>query len=127
MNTRINLNDNLLSVIHKMSDGNPGSMSAMMAMVEESPRIDPDAVMGGIAPLMTLDMAGIYGADIYILWNDYCGRDTAKALGVLRATQLGFFSRTELAKLCKMQDRSGVLDVEGLCQRVKGRIANFKA
>lgn len=123
---RINLMDDTATVLYKMSNGNPGAIGAL-AQILQSGNIDPDNSLGGIGPILLLDTYGIYGTDIYILWNDICKREIVKTLAVLRATQLGFFSSHILKDACSRQDRSGValVPVDELLTKVKERLPKF--
>lgn len=125
-NARIKYTDTTRDIVIKMSDGNPGAMTALMEMLESS-NIDPDGAMGGLVPILSLDTHGIYGTDIYVLHSDICGREMPKTLAVLRACQLGFFSGTVLRDACSRQDYSGrdMVPVEELYKKVKESLPNF--
>jgi hypothetical protein len=128
--TRIKLTDNAMSAIMKMSEGNPGAMNVLTNILSpETNKIDPDNIIGGIGVLLSLDTHGIYGADIYILYNDICRNDMVKMLAVLRAVQLGFFSENILKDACHRQDRSGVdmIPVNDLYVKVKEELPNFNS
>lgn len=127
MNERITLNDNVQSAILKMMDGNPGAMSALMSILDDGVKIDPDSFMGAIAPILTLDTLGIYGTDIYVLWSDICNRETNKMLAVLRGHQLGFLKASILKDACSRQDYSGkkLIDVEDIYKKVCEKLPNF--
>lgn len=124
---RLKLDDNFLSAMLKMVDGNPGAMTAMMEIEGKDAKIDPDAAMSGFGPLLALDSMGIYGTDIYVLWSDICGKETNKMLAVLRAVQLGYLSSDILRDACSRQDYSGreLVDVESLYSQVCERLPNF--
>ena len=125
--SRIQLKDNVISSVAKMSGGNPGAMQAMMEMIEGGEKIDPDSFMGGFGAILSLDTHEIYGTDIYVLHSDICERELSKTLAVLRSVQLGFLSGTLLKNACSRQDYSGkkMIDVEGLYKRVKKELPNF--
>jgi hypothetical protein len=125
--TRIELSDNFLSAVTKLSEGNPGALTALMEMARLSPIVDPDSSLGNFSPLISVDSLNIYGTDIYVLWNDICDRDGVKALAVLRSTQLGLFSREILKDAAGRQDRTGksMVPVEELYQKVKEFLPNF--
>lgn len=127
--SRIQLTDNVITMITKMSEGNPGSMNVLMEMLKpESKEIDPDNFMGGIGKVLSLDTLEIYGTDIYILHNDICDGNMVKTFAVLRAHQLGFLNGPLLKDACHRQDRSGkqMIDVDGLYNKVKEALPNFK-
>jgi len=124
---RIELNDNLITAVAKMSDGNPGALQVCMELITQGEKIDPDAFGGGFGNILSLDTHGIYGTDIYVLNNDICDRNVARTIALLRAVQLGFFSADTLKSACSRQDYSGrdMVDVEGLYKQVKERLPNF--
>ena len=127
--SKIKLSDSTMDVVVKMSNGNTGAMSAIMEMLKpENKDIDPDSFMGGMMKVLSLDTLGIYGTDIYILYNDICERNMIKMFAVLRAHQLGFLSSSVLIDACHRQDRSGkeMIDVEGLYEKVTKQLPNFK-
>lgn len=105
MKPRINLNDTTVSALVKMADGNPSAISAMMAILEKHQSIDPQAALGGIGTIMMLDEYGIYGSSIYVLYSDKCDRDVRKMLMLMRAVQLGIFSKTKLQEMAADQRR----------------------
>lgn len=125
--SRIKLNDTINMAIAKMSDGNPGAITAMIEIFNNSNRIDPDDAMGGIGKLLMLDKLGIYGTSIYVLYNDICDRDIAKTIAIIRSAQLGLFPTTILKEACFRQDYSGrkMIPVEELCQKIKEKLPQF--
>lgn len=125
--SRINLTDTAMSAVTKLSDGNPGAMSAMMALITEGGKIDPDAFMGGLGCLLSLDTHEIYGTDIYVLWSDICLRNTARMIVVLRTVQLGYLEESVLQNACSAQDYSGgeLFNILELYERVCERLPNF--
>lgn len=102
---RIKLEDTVQDVLVKMSDGNPGAISCMMAILQEHDKIDPQAFMGGLGAILLFDTYEIYGTNIYILFSDKCGRDVRKMLMLMRATQLGYFSHLRLREMASDQMR----------------------
>lgn len=123
---RIKLGDSTMDVIVKMSEGNPGAMTTLMNLLTPN-NIDPDNIMGGVGVMLSLDTYGIYGTDIYILFNDICDRNLVKMLTVLRATQLGYFNHNTLKDVCHRQDRSGkaLVPIDELYLKVKEFLPNF--
>lgn len=103
--TRIDLEDTAMSAVMKMAEGNPGAAMAMMEIIEKHEDIDPQAAFGGFGTIMLLDTWGVYGTDIYVLFNDKCDRSVRKMLILIRATQLGIYPQSELTKLANDQSR----------------------
>lgn len=124
---RIKLQDTLSEVIFKMSDGNPGALTAIMALFESNVRVDPDDWMGPLGSIMSLDGYGIYGTDIYILWSDICDKNIVHMIAVLRAAQLGYVSSEVIKDAVSRQDYSGreLLDIDDLYKKVKERLPDF--
>jgi len=127
METRIKLEDNLMTAVLKLLDGYPGALSALMEMAQNAPEVDPDSSSGVFSPLLSLDMHNIYGADVYVLWSDICRKCAVTALAVLRAAQLGFLPSAVLKDACSRQDRSGrsLINTKELYSSVKERLPNF--
>ena len=99
--TRLELTDTGMDVMIKMAEGNPGAMMVIGQVMQNAERIDPQAFGGGIGVLLSLDGYGIYGTDIYILFNDKCNKDVR--LMLMRATQLGLFSHLKLKEMAADQ------------------------
>lgn len=103
---RIELTDTLMTATIKLAEGNPGALTTLVKLIESAPSIDPQSIFGPLAPLIALDIHGIYGSDIYILFNDKCDRDARKTILLLRAVQLGIMPERKLQKLAADQTRS---------------------
>lgn len=125
--SRIKLTDTTTNVLINMSEGNPGALTAMMELIKDEGKTDPDSAFGGFGAILSLDSFGIYGTDIYVLWSDICGRDIVKMQAVLRACQLGLFPTSTLTDACSRQDYSGrdMIPVDELYEKVKAELPNF--
>lgn len=126
---RIQLTDNIMDVMVKMSDGNPGAIQALMDIHENGAAIDPQGFLGGLGAIMILDTWDIYGTDIYILWNDKCNKDVRKMLMIMRACQLGFLSHVKLQQMAADQMREVNLTDEewsDFDEQVCGRLPEFQ-
>lgn len=125
--SKIELTDNTITILTKMSEGNPGALTAMMECIAKGPSIDPDDAFGGLGPIINLDSWNIYGSNIYILWNDVCKRNTRKFILLLRGCQLGFFSSIELKKKSE-EDYGSLSDEEwkDLNKKVCEYLPNFQ-
>lgn len=127
--SKIGLEDTTADVFVKMSDGNPGALNVLMTITKEHDEIDPQAMMGGLGAIMSLDTYEIYGTDIYILYNDKCNRDIRTMLMLMRATQLGFFSLTRLQEMAHDQSREVNItkeELEALDKQVCERLEDFQ-
>ena len=103
--SRLELTDNGMDMMMKMAEGNPGAAMAMVEIMNDHDKIDPQAAFGGIGALMSLDGYGIYGTAIYVLFSDKCNRDVRRMLMLMRATQLGLFSPLKLKEMAADQSR----------------------
>ena len=127
-NSRLDLTDNINTILSKMADGNIGALTVLMQMVDpKNDRIDSDNALGGIGHILALDGYGIYGTDIYVLHNDICGSKLNKTIAVIRAVQLGLLSRETLQQACARQDRSGssLVFPDAMYHAVKERLPAF--
>ena len=66
-NPKINLQDDMMSALTKMSEGNPGAISVMMQMFKKDPM--------ALIILCHLDDMKIYGSNIWICYKDQCNED----------------------------------------------------
>lgn len=122
-NTRLNLNMSTLDVVVALADGNPGATVAMLELMKSAPIVDPQSACGGIGPLLNLDVNGIYGPRIWMLYKDVCGQDPARTIAVLRAYQLGMLSTEALDIAIDNYGRG--IDVDDLVAKVTAKLDNF--
>lgn len=94
---RISMMDSLTDALTKLCDGNPGAINACCLILKES----------RINRIMILDTLGIYGTDIYVLWNDICQRDVSKVIAILTMASNNTEAATLLKDACSRQDYSG--------------------
>jgi hypothetical protein len=85
--SKISLNDTFVSILEKMSEGNPGALTCLMEMIKKNDWYFPDTEP--MVYVLHLDDIGIYGSQLYMLWNDCCGRDLNVFETVLRNYQTG--------------------------------------
>ena len=127
--TRIELSDDIKSVLFKLSDGNPGAITVLLRLIKVAEQIDPDAAMGPYAPLLNLDSFGIYGSRIWVLYKYVCGEDILKTLAMLRALQLGHLHHEKLEAVFNHIDGDRTpaepIDVEVMLKKVKESLPNF--
>ena len=64
-------------VSFEICKGNPGALSFLMSAYDADP-------FGAEMAFSRMDNHEIVGTMLYMLWNDYCGRDTCQALRVMR-------------------------------------------
>ena len=127
--SRLNLEDTVLDMVTKMSDGNIGAVGAMSLIINSISEIDPQVAGGGMTTLMILDDWGIYSTSIYILFNDKCDGDTRKFLMLMRAVQLGFLPQETIQKLAADQRREFNLtdeEFEELDKKVCSELVDFQ-
>jgi hypothetical protein len=98
---RIQMHHSLIDAIQLMSESDVGSALVLTSMIKYHDYIDPDAVLGPMQHVGTLDDFGIYGEDIWILYCDVCKGDLVDLIGMLRAVQLEFLSLEALKKVIR--------------------------
>lgn len=109
-NERIKLHDNMLEVVTKMSGGNPGAMSCIMEVLGAS---DLYGGMPGMMLILNCDSIGLYGSELYMVWNDCCDRDIKKFELVMRNWQMGKLSRETIINNVRNVGRGRPFD--GIC------------
>jgi len=122
-NTRISMDLSPMDIFIKMSDGNPGGLSALLQMYEHGALIDPMDFMGEFGAMFALDSHGIYGSRIWMLYKDVCDENIGKTIAILRATQLGFLSDSDLDT--GIDNYGAGIDVNSLVAQVEARLPNF--
>lgn len=75
--SRLDLNDDLLTIVTKMSEGNPGCLTFLMEALSKTNQFR------FVEMVLRLDKAELYGSHIYMLWNDCCDRDLDKTIGMI--------------------------------------------
>lgn len=123
-NERINLTDDLVSVIIKLSEGNLGAVRVCTELFKEGARIDPDAFGGPLAHLLSLDSYGIYGSRIWMLYKDCCKENLVHVIAALRAIQLGLFPESKLKYA--IENSGDGLNPVALFDAVCERLPNFR-
>lgn len=94
--SKIGLQDTMMDVMVKMADGNPGAITVLMDLMRVVPTVDPASALGWLGPILLLDDENIRGSNIWVLYKDICGSDTAKVVLLLRAAQLGIIPFSDL-------------------------------
>lgn len=117
MKTRIELEDTPKSAVIKMSEGVIGAIEPLMSLFGLPPA-------NGFHCVLMLDTYGIYGSDIYVLWNDICERKIWRLSALIRGAQLGVISREEL-KAATVRGRVELkLDVKSIYEEVQKRLSD---
>ena len=92
---KIKLEDSMMDIIVKMSEGNPGALTCLMSIMDKK---DWFGGANSLVYILTFDTLGLYGSELYMLWNDCCDRNLEKLELVLRNYQMGKLSNTEIHK-----------------------------
>ena len=122
MKNKCGLNDTVMDIFVKLSEGNPGALNVCMQILEDSPKIDPDCAHPLIT-LFTFDDLGIYGSRIWMLYKDVCNQDLKATLGVMRGHQLGYITEHQLNHA--IDNRGDGLDVTDILSQVQEFLPNF--
>ncbi len=123
--TRIELTDSIYDASLKVIEGNPGAATVVGKILNNTVKIDPDNVLGGMGPLLHLDTLEIYGPRIWMLYKDVCGENIVTILGILRANQLGYLDEAALNHAIDNYGKG--IDVKDLVLQVKEHLPNFES
>ena len=96
MTERITLNDTVLDIVMKMTEGNPGAITVLGRLQREHAQIDPQNMMGWLGVVLSLDSYSIYGSRIWMLYKDVCKEDLVNMVSIMRAVQMGLMSEKYL-------------------------------
>jgi len=123
-NTRITLEDNAMSAVMKLAEGNPGAATVCVRLIKEAGDIDTDSFIGGLGTLLSLDTENVYGPEIWMLYKDVCKESLWKTVAVLRSCQLGFLSNTALHHA--INNRGDGINLDELVKQVTDTLSGFK-
>lgn len=90
---RLKGEDTVIDMVLKMSEGNPGAMTFLMNLIEESKY---GGALGAYGQILLLDSIGLYADKAYMLWNDCCDKSIEQTELVLRNFQMGHLSKEEI-------------------------------
>ena len=127
--SKLELTDTTMDMVAKMSEGNPGAVSALCELLGSEEEIDPESALGALGSVLMLDTWEIYGSSIYVLWSDKCDRNTSKLCLLIRAVQLGFLPQSKLCEMAADQRREVDLteeEWEDIISKVCGQLKEFK-
>ena len=125
-----------LDILLSMSDGNPGAAMALSEIVTTGKyeKIDPDALLGGLGIVFTLDEFGIYGSDIWILWKNVCDYSVLNIATIFRAHQLGIIHKSMIINAVEDERNTGrkkigdnPIGFKSLLKTVKEQLPNFSS
>lgn len=127
---KINLEMSTEAMVLTMSGGNAGAIIALMRSVEENKEtgiskyeeIDPENCFGPCGLLINLDSMGLYNEQIWMLYNDLCGRSIHNTIVVARAWQLGILNKPQIDQAI---ERRGGLSFLELVEKVIEKVPCF--
>lgn len=93
---KINLNDTAEDVIVKLSEGNPGALTTLVELVNSYKdffEVVPD--------YLTIDTMGLYGSQLYMLWNDCCNRNIEKVKQIIKLYREGKITSRDIDERVK--------------------------
>lgn len=110
-----------------LADGNPGAIRCMGELLQITMKSQFYLPFSGVRVLQLLDKYGIYGTDIYVLYNDICDRDCFKVLALLSAVEIGYLHPAVLCEACSRQDYSGknLIDIDNIVRYIRSVFPYF--
>ena len=121
--TRIEETDIGLSILIKMSGGNPGALTVLSRILKEGTNIDP-YVPTPFLLILTLDTFEIYESRIWMFYKDVCNENIEHTIAMIRALQLGLVSKEIMDHA--IDNRGNGLDMPNVLNTVQERLPNFK-
>jgi len=120
---RIMLEDDSMTIMMKMAEGNPGALNVCMQLIKNNAIVDPRSALGPFGTILSLDSCGIYGPRIWMLYKDVCKQDIVKTIAVMRAFGFGFVSKESLSHA--IDSYGSGIDVDSLVEQVLNRLEDF--
>ena len=125
---RITLQDTTMDIFLKLAEGNPGAINVMIQLMDETPKIDSDHILGGMGHILSLDEMEIYGPNIWVLYKDVCGESILNFISLLRGRQLGLISEQDIHNhMNQNQFGRGKIyeDMESLVLLIQEKLPNY--
>lgn len=120
---RIEPSDSIAEIMQKLSEGNIGALTVLIALVKREAAIDPDSMTAPFGTMFSLDFCEIYGSRIWVLYKDVCGENLIHFVGLLRATQLGLVCSSDVFDASDSQNVS--LDLAAILAQVRAELSGF--
>ncbi len=120
---RLNENMTFDAMVHALTNGVPGSVTALVSVVQNYRQIDPNSGMGFVGYFITLDMFMIHDQDIFKVYSSCC-EDAAKFLAVIRGLQLGFISDSQVKTVIGHYEVASFDFVE-LVKQIRTKLPDF--
>jgi len=75
MREKIGINESLMDILFKLSEGNPGAITVLMQMLKQPL---------GFLQILHLDDMNMWGSQIWVGYKYYCGQDIVKFMEALK-------------------------------------------
>ena len=124
MREKIELTDNLVEAVYKLTEGNPGATRVCAELMMNTEDYDVDAPHGFLK-LMSLETLEIYGSRIWMLYKDVCKENIMFVVVLLRAWQLGILSKNVINNA--IDNYGNGIDLAVIVEKVRKQLPNFKA
>jgi len=121
--TKLRLEDSIQDMLIKLAGGNPGAFTVCLDILRHGAQIDPDCAHP-MLHVLDFDDMGLYGSEIWMLYEDVCGTDLVKLLGVLRGKQLGYIRTGDILRAVR---EGQSLDIDDIVERVCKELPSFNA
>lgn len=109
--------------IFLLSEGNPGAITAMLEMISEYQKIDPQAIFGSYHVIMFLKDYNFKGTNIWNLWKNVCHQKHVNFAAVMRGHQMGFITRQSIDSLARGNTLH--IDFPKLIEQIKEGLPTF--
>lgn len=124
-NNRISLDDDAQTMLVKLCDGNPGALTTLIALLKQEQTIDPDSALGPYGTILSLDVMGIYGPRIWVLFKYVCDSKIDRLVTLFRAHQLGLVSEDAIKAASQEPPSTPPFDMESLIAQIKAQLPAF--
>ena len=116
------LEDSTEEIIEKLSEGKPGAIEALKAILSEGDKIYSDSYMGPVGHILRFDGYGVSGSKIEYLYKTVCNKSVSMVIALIKASQLNIISTYEFIKACSGLE---MLDLDGIYNQVCEKLPEF--
>lgn len=90
-------------IVVKLSEGNPGAMTCICGILKKA-----ENNIDVVKYLLVFDSLEIYGAKLYMLWNDCCDRDFDKLFKIIDFLVEGRYTKEKILEHINYEGGRGI-------------------
>ncbi len=116
---------NGMDLVVELASGDVEAGKVLVRVLKEGGQIDPDAALGGLSTLLTVQHYSLRGAGIVVVYEMICKRDLSKFIAIVRAMQLDLLEADVLKLEIESQGQCARIDADAVLADVQRKLPDF--